>query len=36
MRFSAYALANYLKAKNYDLQLTTDRRGIFILKNIKI
>ena len=33
--FPAYALANYLKAKNYDLQLTTDRRGYFYLKEHK-
>ena len=33
--FPAYALANYLKAKNYDLQLTTDSRGYFYLKEYK-
>ena len=33
--FPAYALANYLKGKNYDLQLTTDSRGYFYLKEHK-
>ena len=33
--FPAYALANYLKDKNYDLQLTTDSRGYFYLKEHK-
>ena len=33
--FPAYALANYLKAKNYDLQLTTDSRGYIYLKEHK-
>ena len=33
--FPAYALANYLKAKDYDLQLTTDSRGYIFLKEHK-
>ena len=33
--FPAYALANYLKTKNYDLQLTTDSRGYTYLKEYK-
>ena len=33
--FPAYSLANYLKRKDYSVDLTTDKRGLFFLKNEK-
>ena len=33
--FPAYSLANYLKEKNYTIKLSSDKRGLRFLKNIK-
>ena len=34
--FPAVSLANYLLNKNYDVQLTTDKRGFKYIKNYRI
>ena len=33
--FPAYSLANYLIKKNYNVKLTTDKRGLKYLKDYK-
>ena len=33
--FPAYSLANYLMKNNFDVQMTTDKRGAKYLKNYK-
>ncbi len=33
--FPAYSLANYLKDKNFEIELTTDKRGLKYLQNYK-
>ena len=34
--FPAYSLANYLINKNFNVKLTSDKRGLKYLKNYKI
>ena len=33
--FPAYSLANYLKDKNFEVELTTDKRGLKYLQNYR-